>query len=104
MSPPKRPAKPADRPLMRCPMPHCSGWVVNVEGLPAERTPRRWGCGECATTWRTDEELWASVASIISRFPARSRVYRKKAASWTGIPLAKEPKDYVGTVEKEPWK
>lgn len=103
MLPPTRPAKPSDRPLMRCPMPHCSGWICNIEGLPAERTPTRWGCGECGRTWRNDKSLFPRSRRS-SGFPARAVVYKKTENGWAGVPLAEEPKDYEASVEQEPWK
>jgi hypothetical protein len=88
---------------LRCPVQHCTGWVVNIEGIPVDASRAKYGCGECSNMWATDADLEKAISEIVNRFPYRRHSYLRKERAWVGVALEMEPKNYEELVEEEPW-
>lgn len=83
----------------RCPVSHCTGWVVCVED---EEAPF-WGCGECGSVWFQKANLLREIDSILALFPYRHSCYRQAEGEWLPTDPETIPKDYEERVEQEPW-
>lgn len=84
---------------IRCPLPHCTGWVTQLD--PEDGS--LFMCDDCGQVWETKAELDAAIAAIIERFPYRAAVYRQTAEGFAAVPEAEEPADYEKQVNQEPW-
>ncbi len=90
---------PAEDFVIRCPMQHCTGWVVRVTGDNEDF----FGCAECSNTWNTKEALDKDISIIIQKFSYRKSAYVKEKGGWVAAHPKEEDPNYVDLVEQEPF-
>jgi len=96
------PLRPLDPPPegeenFRCPESRCTGIVSFIK----DEDDDFWGCGECGSVWRSDEDFQDAIQVIIKAFPFRKKVYKIKDHKFHPVPSDKEPEDYDEVVEEE---
>jgi hypothetical protein len=91
-------------PLLRCPVVRCTGYVVDIEDVEYdEKGDGVFGCGECGTEWRNEQELAASIEEAIRRFPHRAGCYRRERGHWVPSEEGPDDDDHEDIVETEPY-
>jgi hypothetical protein len=87
------------KPMYRCPVSGCAGWVDYVDSDEDEGP--FWGCGECGSIWYKKAKLLKEIENIIKKFSYRKKCYRKCKGEWVPADPDKVPDDYEERVENE---
>ena len=80
--------------IMRCPNEMCSGWIRGADDTG-------WYCEDCGYEWSDREELNASIAEVVSKYPYRRACYVKRRGDYLPAPREREPAKYKKLVERE---
>lgn len=92
-------AEPLSTCRWRCPVSHCSGWVVFVDHDP----PGFWGCCECGADWEDEGSLQREISNIVVKHAYRAKCYQANGNQWLPAPRGDETPDYESLVEAEAW-